>query len=537
LGLDAYCHNLCPLILKKADLINLLIVVSLIVTRFLGLAWGNGFFFHPDENNMAWAVERITWPRLNPEFFAYGHIPLYLAYFSYQLIKFVLFGPGFNQVPFSQAVYLLRFWSGVFSLLTVLIGWFLARELFGEKRWSQVFASLLIFTPGLIQMAHFGTTESILTFSALSLAYFSIKFFRTGKRKYLVFLSLISSLALATKVSGVLFLPAPIFVIFLKKGRVRNLLLFSGMTLFLATVFSPYNVINFREFVRIVQYEADVARGRIPVFYTRQFINTQPFIFQVTKILPWTLGTPLFFLTVLALIRGLAGFLAKPKLKTYWLVLHFTWLPWLVFNIFLFAKWTRFTTPILPFLVLIALYFLRELERKKPFSFVVIPLLFLTIIPGLVFVKLYLSPDIRVKASWWINSHLPENSVILSEEGNVVNLPLFNDKNLEIENFDFYHLDENPDLKERLENLVRRADYILLPSRRLFANHWRLPDQFPLTADFYRKLFSGELGFIPIKEFKVFSFGEQLLLGSDLTSEETWTAFDHPTIRLFIRRQ
>ena len=73
------------------------------------------------------------------------------------------------------------------------------------------------------------------------------------------------------------------------------------------------------------------------------------------------------------------------------------------------------------------------------------------------------------------------------------------------------------------------------PSRRIFANFLRLPDQYPITYNFYKNLLEGNHAFVLVKEFKVFNSWQEVLLGSDLSSEETWTVFDHPTIRLFAK--
>lgn len=525
---------------------KLLLLFSLSIARLPGLDWGGELFFHPDENNMAWGIERLAWPNLHPHFFAYGQFPLYLAYFSYQVWSFVSGSGSFQTVPFSKAIYLLRFWSAFFSVATVIIGWLLARKLFKKEKWANIYALLLIFSPGLIQMAHFGTTESILTFVALSLGYFCLN-------DNLFLVALISAIGLATKISAALFLVGPVVAIWLKrkssKKKFRDLILWGGLTLLLTIIFSPYNFLDFQEFLRIVRYESGVARGTIPVFYTRQFINTRPIIFQITKIFPWVLGLPLFIF----LLFGLAGYgrriasliwrkKGKISLTSNFHLLNSLFWPWFLFHGFLFAKWTRFMTPILPFLILLVVYFWQRLEEttknqdERLFSFLNYALLLFSVFPGFLFLKIYLAPDIRFQASAWINKNLPQGAVILSEAGNVVDLPLFNHQSFEVINFDFYSLDGNPIRQRQLENLVARADYILLPSRRVFANHQRLPDKFPKTAAFYQQLFSGEMGFVLIKEFRPLPRWAEFFLGSDLNSEETWTVFDHPTIRLFARR-
>jgi len=510
----------------------------LLVSRLVGLKWGNGFFFHPDENNMAWAVGRLSWPNLNPRFFAYGQLPLYLVYFTYQVLALVSGSHFFRNIPFSWAVYLLRFWSAFFSIAAIIMAWFLAKEIFKKEKWANIYVLLLIFTPGLIQIAHFGTTESIITFVGLSLTYLCLRFQANKKNHLLFFLALVSAIGLASKLSAALFLLGPLVTLLKSKKKLLNLFVFGSLTLLFVLIFSPYYLLDFSESWRIFRYESGIARGSIPVFYTRQFINTKPIIFQLSKILPWVLGTSLFIFLLIGVISwgvqvGGLFFLKKKKLtfNSSFLIINLFFWPWFLFNGFLFAKWTRFMSPILPFLVLLLVWFLKEINNEKQ-KFIYF-LLFLLIIPGVVFMRIYFWPDVRFQASRWMNENLPKNSVVLSEAGNIVDLPFFNHQDFEVTNFDFYNLDENSAKQQELMELVARADYILLPSRRVFANHLRLPNEFPETAGFYRDLFSGDSGFTLIKEFKPFTSFEELFLGSDLSSEETWTVFDHPTIRLF----
>jgi hypothetical protein len=138
--------------------------------------------------------------------------------------------------------------------------------------------------------------------------------------------------------------------------------------------------------------------------------------------------------------------------------------------------------------------------------------------PGIYFFQKYFSPDIRVVASDWINSNISPDSFILSESGNVVDLPL-NQSKIIVNNFDFYN-------SENIDNLsaeINKSDYIIIPSRRVFKNN------FLETKNYYQKLFSGELGF---QEIKRFSNQKALFLNSE-NAEETWSVFDQPIIRIY----
>lgn len=538
---------------KKRFLVIFLILCLAGITRFIKLDWGNGFFFHPDENNMAWAVERMSLKSLNPEFFAYGQLPLFLTFFSYQIVHL---GNKLAPVPFSQAILLLRFWSAVFSVAAMVVGYLLAKLLFKKEKYALIFALLLVFTPGLIQAAHFGTTESILTFVALSLAYLSLRIFEKGLRGKNIFLvSLIGGMGLATKVNAFLFL-LPVFLVFFfcyrkeksKKGWLAKGLLMMVLMILFFFLFSPFHFINWQEALSTTKYESAVAMGKTSIFYTRQFVNTKPIFFQVIKIFPWTLGWPMLFLTLAGLLFVLIGLVKRKfRLKPELYILGAAFWPWFLFNSFLFVKWVRFMVPILPFLVLGAVWFIEILEErcrhKRFFSDPICFYLFLSFIavsciPGLIFLKIYLFSDVRLEASKWMNENLSHESLVLSEGGNIVNLPIGRKGELRIINFDFYNLDQEREKQAELKNWIREADYILLPSRRVFAGYidrGGLKEEFPETVRFYQALFSGELGFRPLKEFKVFSDWEEMIVGSDLTSGETWTVFDHPTIRVFSR--
>jgi len=148
-----------------------------------------------------------------------------------------------------------------------------------------------------------------------------------------------------------------------------------------------------------------------------------------------------------------------------------------------------------------------------------------TLFWGLMFFSLYLRPDVRVTADEWLEENLPPDSFILTEGGNMIEVPFGG--GLQKNAFDFYHLEEQSQLQEQLPQLLAQADYFVIQSRRIFTNHQRLPKQFPKTGRFYNLLFSDQLGFAKIKEFNPFPpFSDEL-------AEETWSVFDHPVIRIY----
>ncbi len=528
----------------------LLIVGLLVYSRFINLGWGLPYPMHPDEHNMANAIQQLSCEFsirqladcFNPNFFAYGQFPLYLGYLLVWAVR------GFRDfgkiiINFEEAVMSLRIISAMASLINAIIIIKIIKNiikknsylLFTRRSFSEgesfISYLLVIFSPFFIQFSHFGTTESLLMLFYSLIVYLSMLMLESRTTDAVVWLALVSGLAVATKVSSIIFITVPLIAILSSLrswDRYKNLIKFGTLTIIFIVLFSPHNLINFHDFSSSIKYESDVATGKALVFYTRQFFNTVPVWFQLTKVFPYVLGWPVLILGGLGFLGGLGWKDRKINL------LRFAVLVYLIPSAFLYAKWTRFMTPIFPIITVFAILFMQSIILRLNRKFWIpafAGMTMLLIYPGIVYLRVYQNPDVRFQASNWIYENIPDNSYILSETANVVDIPIENpkskiqnpNKNYQIISFNFYDLDESPELQLELKNHLRKADYIFIPSRRLFANHPK--DKYPLLNDYYNKLFSGKLGFKKVVEF---SAGL-----NDENSEETWTVFDHPVIRIY----
>ena len=496
----------------KRILISIFLIFLTILTRFYSLDWGNGYFFNPDENNMAIAVSKMTLSDLNPHFFAYGQFPLFLTFFT-----------TLNH-DFSTIILTLRFWSAMFSSLSILFFYLIAKNIFKSKKISYIFTLLLIFTPGLIQLAHFGTTESLLIFVFSANIFLSLKYFENQKKSYFLFSILISAIGLGSKITAIFFI-LPFYIclllIFLKNKKIQNFIfstfIFTLILSFLSIIFSPFNIINLSDFKTAMTYETSVAFGESRVFYTRQFENSLPYIFQLKNVFPYANGIFIFIFSFIGFL-----FFLKNKIKKEFLLILIPSIIYFIYAGQLFVKWSRFMSPIFFIAPFFCLFFIEKFKNK----FVILFLLILMISPGVYFFSKYFSADIRITATNWIDSNIPSDSFILSESGNVVNLPLFSN-DLKVENFNFYQLDANSTLSEKLSQNLKSADYIFIPSRRVFKNQNN--NNYPLSQKYYQNLFSRNLGFA---EIKTISNQRDLFLNSE-NAEETWSVFDAPTIRIY----
>ena len=277
-----------------------------------------------------------------------------------------------------------------------------------------------------------------------------------------------------------------------------------------------------------MNYETNVAIGAVKVFYTTQFQNSTPYLFQLTHIFPYTSGLPMFLLAIFGFFLLLKSSIQK---RSKYLLLQYRptiilALSSLVYFIYfgrLYAKWTRFMSPLFFLFPLLTTFTLSQIKNKTIFSI----LFFLSLIPGILFLNIYINPDIRLTSSRWIDQNLPPNSHIFSEGGNIINLPIGNSNHYDVTNFDFFTLDSNSDQITDLAGQLDLNDYILIPSRRVFKN--QQTSQFPTSTKYYQALFSSQLGFTPIM---LFNRPTSLLLNPE-SAEETWTVFDNPTIRLY----
>ena len=307
--------------LKKL-LFPLVLLTLTLTTRFCFLDWGNGNFFNPDENNMATSVAQMSSYDLNPRFFAYGQFPLFLTFFT---------TPNHN---FSNIILTLRFWSAFFSSISIYFSYLIAKEIFKSKKIGYIFALILIFTPGLIQSSHFGTTESILFFVFLTNIYLSIKYYRQQKNIFLLFSILISAIGFGSKITAIFFV-LPIYIsfllVFLKHKNIKKIILtsliFSILFLLLSIIFSPFNLLNLNDFKSSMSYETSVATGKLKVFYTRQFNDTIPYFFQFKNVFPYANGIFVFLFSLI----GFIFFLKNKFIKD----LLFIFIPSLIYFIYI----------------------------------------------------------------------------------------------------------------------------------------------------------------------------------------------------------
>jgi len=499
--------------------------------RVYGLNWDRGFLFHPDERQILMVVARLSLPddwrmlltsqsTLNPHFFAYGSLPIYLL----RLLTLLL---GFWRDEWASLYrfYLLgRLLSALFDTITVYATYLLAHKVY-NRRVAILAATLVTFTVLHIQLAHFYTVDTLLTTLIVLAMSKAVDVARGGRCRDGALLGVLFGAALATKMSVlplavVLLLAWIASVWYMQPGGLRlvpklravwqevrrNVLLTFGLAALVFLLLEPYALIDWYHFGQGVIQEIAMSQGWVDFPYTRQYAGTLPYLYQARQILLFAMGVP-------AGILGIGGLLYLGlRLRQHAARGEIVLLSWPLLYALLqgaaYAKFIRYMLPLLPFLCIAGAAMLVMAwdwgARKKLGRCALVILLALvlgsTVFYALAFLNIYRQTHPWLQASAWLCQHLPEDSTVLVEYWDDP-LPVHSaveDGGCPTE-CTFFRLDlYEPDTDSKLENLVngiQASDYIVLSSDRLYAPITRLAERYPLSSRYYQQLFAERLGF------------------------------------------
>lgn len=523
---------------KYQSLLIAIIILLGISLRFYNLNWGAPFYFHPDERNIAYSVTNLSFPnQMNPHFFAYGSLPIYLIYFTgifWNIISgFSNNSLNLTQVPFENAIIISRLYSAFLSIILLFLVYRLGIIL--KNKTTGILALFLASTSvGLIQFAHFGTFEIWLSLFSSLLLFSLIKFIKTKKEVYFYISAIILGLLISIKISSFVLFLLPILVLLsINKFNIHKNLRHFFLLCFLAFIFyaitSPYTFIDPNAFKSSINYESKVALGTLPVFYTQGFYNTQPVIFQILKVFPFLLNPLLAIIFIPSLFYTL--FLTIKNKNKSLLILNLFFIILFLSQVFFFVKWTRYMVSTLPFLYLSIAIFLANINKFKKSILLTITLISL-IFSFSYFITVYIQPDSRILANIFASKNISTNAKILSEAYDLGILP-FNSSFPNITLFNFYD-SENTRQENKLSEILKNSDYIILPSQRILNSRLTSQKQFPKGYNFYNKLLNGKLGFTKIYQTNCDIFCKITYLNDPIFRfEETANIFDKPIVTIF----
>ncbi len=532
---------------RRKNIHSFLVIIIVLIgglCRFYNLNWDDGYNYHPDEMNITAAVSRIVIPgQMDPGFFAYNGFPIYVYRATAEILSRITSDTSWVQ-EWSQITLIGRFISAFLSTLSIYLIYWIGKNVI-SKNAALLAAYLTTVTVGLIQTAHYGVTESMLIFFMLILIVCAI---RIGKEKKMFSrhwyaMALVSGLAIGTKTSALSFLIIPLVTWAILFYREKSIALFLRgvsfcvVTFTLCVIVSPYSFLNFSAFSASMKYESEVVWGTLQVPYTLQFQHTLPYWFFF-KNLHWHAGPIIPTMGCMGMIWWLLVIIRTRREAI-------NVLPLLLFGILYwgyvggwYAKFIRYMVPLIPILTLSTCWLFDKLLNYLKARPLTVTLLLFTLITTTAwagsFMFIYNAPSTRTAASQWIYTHIPENSVILTEHWDYrVPVHLMNNirppfQHALMRNFD-------PDTDKKVMDMsitLERGDYLILASRRLSGTIGKAYDKYPFTSRYYEKLFDGILGYTLIQTFSSYPTFWGLEINDD-GAEETFQVFDHPVVHIF----
>ncbi|MBI2910494.1 MAG: glycosyltransferase family 39 protein, partial [Chloroflexi bacterium] len=593
--------------------------------RLNGLDWDQGHLFHPDERAILMKVWdlHMPWPPdlavlldtarspLNPRWFSYGSFPLYLlkaAGFALSSVSPAFLGPDLRLVG--------RVISALFDTGTVALLFLLGRRLYGPLAGllAATFASLAVLH---VQLSHFYAVDVQLTFFIVLSLYAALRWSESGRWYAGLLTGAALGLALATKISA---LPLVIPVALAAWAAARpnagrpdaspsatvegaspspaavgaycntplpirwaTAALGLGLALVVAALvfalLQPYAVLDWTRFVADTVEQSEMVRRVRDYPYTRQYIDTAPFLYQFQQLGQWGLGWPLALLGWAGM--AWAGWRAARGRRPELLLLAFA-LPYGLLTGAFAVKFLRYLLPLVPLLCLFGaglasavLAWVRgrgsaggspgsPTGRRPalPSSLATLArvvacvalaaVLGTTLLYALAFQSIYATPHPAVAMAKWIREHLPRGSLILREhwEEGLPGLGDYPQRELPL------YEPDTPAKARLLASELAQAEAVLFYSNRLYGTIPRLPQRYPLTGHYYRLLFAGELGFDLVHASRSFPRLGLVSLIDDTISrpglprptplanaaaltvdggyaDESFTVYDHPQSLLF----
>ena len=571
----------------------------------------------PDDAVNFW---NASFSPLNPHFFAYGSLPMYLMKLGGQIATVIT---GQTWSDWEHITLVGRFLSGVWSMGTLLLTFFLGRLLFrpffGRKRSDIVgllSAAFMAFTVLDIQLAHFATSDVTLTFFTTLAVYMSVRLSRSGRWTTAVGTGAAVGLALSSKISSAPAVLAAIVAALLyglygpqaiagervgipgmkaitpreieKYGKtrtilgyrlvtntVRNFVIMGVVALVVWFIAMPYTFIDFMSWSGRVIEEAGISRGDDSVPYTRQYVGSIPFIYQAQNFVVWAVSIPLGVL-------ALAGW-AYSLWKAVWqrqrgeLVLQSFLVPYSLITFSASSKFDRYMLPVIPLLIILAARLLVALASKHSltvvttqgsrfgrwtrsvvvnrraavWSFIGFFTLVWTLVWALSFSHIYDSEHTMNQATRWMYANIPNNATISHESwdeaipSRIVDDSISNHSWCDPDaaaqgngcnpiEYDIYGDDANPQKIDYFVGQIKKTDYYIINSNRLYATMPKLPWRYPVQIRFYQLLFNGDLGFQKVAEFTDYPTIPLLNAGvNDDSADESFTVYDHPKVMIF----
>lgn len=553
-----------------------IVFLAALAVRLYGLDWDDGSDLHPDELFIAKIVliDRIhfSWPPdagelldparsgLNPRSsdpttgkfreFAYGALPLWITDASAWFLS-RLTGSDWNGID--RAYLVGRALSALLSALTIIP--ITALGLAAGSRTVGLLAALFAaLAPMSIQLAHFFTTDSWLTFFVALCLAATVRAGQRGGSWRFAAAGLTCGLAMATK-GSVFTLAIPISVaVWLNTAGTEDVATVStlrkaaGNALAAALAaavgffaFEPYAFLEPSVYLQSLRTQADIVSGRFDVPFSRVYVGTTPLLYQAEQFVRWGYGPVAGILALCGLV--LLALLAV-KRQTAATILLAWGLAYGAVIAISEVKYLRYLEPLAPvFAVAAALALSRLLSAVTARRPRVRMAIGTVVIAGALlwtasFVSIYAHENPRIAATHWIFARVPPGSTLTADywddslprsSGFAFSPPAFGFAPITL---DLYRDLPPEQASTEIFRDLRGADFIVQSSRRLEAAVAAAPWRYAVQERYFDQLEREVLGFNLVARFARFP-GIAFFHLPDTNADESFVNYDHPTVSIY----
>jgi hypothetical protein len=485
--------------------------------------------------------------------------------------------------------------TALLSVLTVFWVYRIGRQTFGAPT-ALLAAALLAVCVLHIQLSHFMTVD--LSMSAMLTAglLFCVRFAQNGRVGNAIGMGIALGLGMASKFNGITLgagIAAAYIVAWLGGKRSLADLLFYRVPLTLLFwvvsfgLFEYYAVRDPYTYATAIGIQAKMVSGESDWPYTRQYVNTTPYLFQLKNLIVWGMGWPLGTTAVGGVVAAIVQFIvdlvlpqrrrehgentrgvgvscisvARDRLQR-WLgdpqragmaVLLGWAIPYFAYTARIEVKFLRYMLPLTPVLCLLAARLLMKLgkplsagwRRARDTQILrwapAIVVLLSAALWALAYTRVYAQEHPWQAASRWFYRNAPKGSYYTWEAWGdrlPVDLPaeeLYRGEYGFLDRDVWMHIYHDMPVDEKLAHIassLRQADYVILSTPRLYMSVARLPWRYPIEIRYYELLFTEQLGFELAAKFTAFPG-----LGSwevnDLTADQSFFDYEHPPVLIY----
>ncbi len=615
-----------PKTARYAPVLLALILVAAAALRASGLRWDDGLpgYPHPDERHLANTMQRLSLPSpmdwdlvlndpdrspLNPRKLipdgsgrhydlAYGTLPVYL----YRAVAVVLAKLSGDPTLDSYGAYALvgRSITGIFSLLTVFWVYRIGDRVFGGAA-ALVGAALLATCVLHIQLSSFMTVDLLMAAMLTAGLLVAVRFAQGGRTGDAIGMGALLGLGMACKFNGITLgaAIAAAYVVAWLSGRrpLRDLLAFCLPLTLVAwfVAFTSFEYYAFRDpytYAEAIGVQAKMVTGETDWPYTRQYVNTAPYLFQLKNLVLWGMGLPLGVTALLGALGAAAGALVgfararvvpvaartseggassayravQARLQRWTsehryagvLVLLGWAVPYFGYTARLEVKFLRYMLPLTPVLCVLAADLLVRLgawlsmprpNRDRAISGGRAPLawtpfavvLMSSLLWSLAYTRVWRQLHPWAAASLWFYENAPPDSSYTWEAWGdrlPVDLPdygLYRAARGFVNRDIWMRIYDDTPPEDKLEHIrgsLHQVDFVILSTPRIYLSVARAPWRYPVAIRYYELLFTEQLGFDLAAKFTAYP-GLGPVEIRDLSADQSFYDYDHPLVLIF----